>query len=165
MAPKAAAQRSKSYRKRIKDDPEKYAQHLQSEKERYRRRRETGKLKSVSLLSSPGKHIYEKKRWKVNQQRKRAKDRENREIQNYLSMNSPPESPDVQAQDNQNRDVPCARNERGGKAEVKRIPSKPQSKVDAKKEIETEERSTMIFKSRKKSWKMPCKRLISIGKG
>ena len=71
-----------------------------SDKERYRRRRETGKLKSVSLLSSPGKHIYEKKRWKVNQQGKRAKDRENWEIQNYLSMNSPPESPDVQAQDN-----------------------------------------------------------------
>ena len=93
-----------------------------SDKERYRRRRETGKLKSVSLLSSPGKHIYEKKRWKVNQQGKRAKDRENREIQNYLSMNSPPESPDVQAQDNQNRDVPCARNERGGKADSIQTP-------------------------------------------
>lgn len=74
MAPKAAAQRSKSYRKRLKDDPEKYAQYLQSEKERYRRRRETGKLKSVSLLSTR-EHRYEKKRWKV-KQRKRAKDRE-----------------------------------------------------------------------------------------
>ena len=92
-----------------------------SDKERYRRRRETGKLKSVSLLSTR-EHRYEKKRWKVNQQRKRAKDRENREIQNYLSMNSPPESPDVQAQDNQNRDVPCARNERGGKADSIQTP-------------------------------------------
>lgn len=121
MAPKAAAQRSKSYRKRLKDDPEKYAQYLQSEKERYRRRRETGKLKSVSLLSTR-EHRYEKKRWKVNQQRKRAKDREKREIENYLSMSSPPESPDIHTQENQNRDVPNARNERVGMADSVQTP-------------------------------------------
>jgi len=51
MAPKKSTERSRDYRKKMKEDPVKYQQYIDREKERYKTRKETGKLKVISQLS------------------------------------------------------------------------------------------------------------------
>jgi len=48
MASKKSTERSRDYRKKLKGDPVKYQQYVYREKERYKRRKETGKLKVIS---------------------------------------------------------------------------------------------------------------------
>lgn len=95
MAPKSTAQRSKSYRERIKEDPEQYQRYLQKEKERYKNRKETGELKCISQLSKREQRL-QKRQWRINQRNKRAKEKQINNTEKYLSVNTPPVSPTQQ---------------------------------------------------------------------
>ena len=87
----AAAQRSKKYRDKIKEEV-KYEQYLEREKERYKKRKESGQLKSISQLSKREQR-YRRRQWKVNQRNKRDSDKNRASIQSYIAGSTPPESP------------------------------------------------------------------------
>lgn len=87
MAPKSTAQRSKSYRERIKEDPEQYQRYLLKEKERYKNRKETGKLKCISQLSKREQRL-QKRQWRINRRNKRAKEKQINNTEKYLSVNT-----------------------------------------------------------------------------
>ena len=80
MAPKKSTERSRDYRKKLKEDPVKYQQYIDREKERYKRRKETGKLKVISQLSKREQR-QKRKQWRVKQNNKRANDKIRQEVQ------------------------------------------------------------------------------------
>ena len=67
MAPGTSAQRSREHRKKVKEDPEKYQLYLKKEKERYKRRKEEGKLKAKKnfflLTTIPFNFGFERLTW------------------------------------------------------------------------------------------------------
>jgi len=108
MAPKSTGQRSKSYRDRLKDDPEQYQRYLQKEKERYKKRKETGKLQCISQLPKRTQR-YKRRQWRINQRNKRTNDKQIRNMDDYLTVNSPPVSPTQQPEQHNAVPVPIAR--------------------------------------------------------
>ena len=67
MAPGTSAQRSREHRNKVKEDPEKYQLYLKKEKERYKRRKEEGKLKAKKnfflLTTIPFNFGFERLTW------------------------------------------------------------------------------------------------------
>ncbi|MGL5903479.1 MAG: hypothetical protein ACRCZO_12410 [Cetobacterium sp.] len=49
----------------MKKDPERYADYLQKEKERYKKIKESGQIKSVSQLTKREKNL-KKRQWRIN---------------------------------------------------------------------------------------------------
>ena len=95
MAPRTSAQRSKEHREKVKEDPEKYQLYLKKEKERYKRRKEEGKLKAISQRSKK-EQKQQRKKWGVNQRNKRVEDKIRQEAQHHIDANTPPGSPELQ---------------------------------------------------------------------
>lgn len=84
-----AKERARRWRERQKNDPEKHQRYLENEKERYRSRKNSGKLKCISELTERQKRSV-RKRWRKNQKQKREKDKD---IANLITVNTPPDSP------------------------------------------------------------------------
>lgn len=129
MAPKKSTERSRDYRKKLKEDPLKYQQYIDREKERCKRRKETGKLKVISQLSKREQRL-KRKQWRVNQNNKRANDKLRQEIQHYVASNTPPTSPDIpprspvqqgQNSENANHETPSRRGRKKVKANKAKV--------------------------------------------
>lgn len=84
-----AKERARRWRERQKNDPEKHQRYLENEKERYRSRKNSGKLKCISELTERQKRSV-RKRWRKNQKQKREKEKD---IANLITVNTPPDSP------------------------------------------------------------------------
>lgn len=56
----SAAERMRKYRENMKNDPAKYAQYLNREKQRYKKRKETGELRRLVNATIEKKELLEK---------------------------------------------------------------------------------------------------------
>ena len=70
MPAKTGAERLREYRKRLRDDPVKYEEYLKKERERNNKRREEGKLMSVTELSAREQR-QQRKEWRTRQKKHR----------------------------------------------------------------------------------------------
>lgn len=57
----SAAERMRKYLENMKNDPAKYAQYLNKEKQRYKKRKKTGELRSISACNDREKRAIRKK--------------------------------------------------------------------------------------------------------
>ncbi len=64
MRPNSSTIRSKKCREDMRKDPERHAEYLQKETERYKKRKENGQIKSVSQLTKRGKNL-KRRQWRI----------------------------------------------------------------------------------------------------
>lgn len=86
------------WRKRQREDPVKHAAYKEKENQRYKKRKESGQLKSIGELSAREQR-KKRRNWKTNQRAKRQKDKE--QMKGISSQLSPPPSPDHSSSNNQ----------------------------------------------------------------
>lgn len=89
---KAATERKRRQRQKIKEDCVKYDLAKQAEKERSRKRREEKKIKSINDLSERGKR-RQRAEWRKRYHKHATNKKNQRRINNFLMENSPPNSP------------------------------------------------------------------------
>ena len=118
-----SAERSRRWRERQKQDPEKHQKYLQKEKQRYQERKKVGKLKNVEELSEREKRAV-RKQWRKNQQNKRKKDKETK---NLLSSNTPPNSP---CQDLAHEEAPLDGRTSRGRKKIRKDRSKAYREIN-----------------------------------
>ena len=96
--PLTAAERSKRWRDKQKECPEKHTNYLYQEKQRYTKRKSEGKIQPISNLNERGKRSI-RRSWKKNQQNKRKNDTiQKTALQNALT---PPGSPNENENENE----------------------------------------------------------------
>ena len=118
-----SAERSRRWRERQKQDPEKHQKYPQKEKQRYQERKKVGKLKNVEDLSEREKRAV-RKQWRKNQQNKRKKDKETK---NLLSSNTPPNSP---CQDLAHEEAPLDGRTSRGRKKIRKDRSKAYREIN-----------------------------------
>ena len=94
------AERVANWRKRQREDPEKYRQYQLKEKERYKKKKEAGIVKQAKDMS-PRELRYARKHWMKNQRRKRRQDKKIQEDMRQVLSPPPTPSPDRGQDQNQ----------------------------------------------------------------
>lgn len=110
-------ERERIRRAQIKNDPQKYEEQRQKEKERYLKRKAEGKIKLIDDLSDRDKRAKRKK-WNENNKRYRERIKKNKELTAKLMSETPPASP---PNDLENREILNKVNESKQRAGRKRV--------------------------------------------
>ncbi|KAG8267694.1 hypothetical protein J6590_046186 [Homalodisca vitripennis] len=87
---KAAAERKRKQRERLREDPEKYA--MMKEIERSRKRREEKKIPSINDLGERGKR-KQRAEWRKRYHKHAKNKLQQQRIENFVDEQSPPNSP------------------------------------------------------------------------
>lgn len=97
------AERVARWRQRPKEDPEKHQQYKLKEKERYKKKKERGVVKSVTVMNKTERR-HTRRNWRKNQRTKRERDRT---LQAHVNeMLSPPATPTPEDNEEQDRGRP-----------------------------------------------------------
>jgi hypothetical protein len=92
-----SGERAALWRKRQKEDPERHAKYKEKERQRYKKRREEGSLKSINEMNEREKRKT-RRNWRKNQSSKRQRD--NMIIKHVQQQLSPPTSPNTDNPEN-----------------------------------------------------------------
>ncbi|XP_045062811.1 uncharacterized protein LOC121537485 [Coregonus clupeaformis] len=93
MASNTTAQRSRSYRERIKSDPLKYAESLKKDRERYLKKKQQGVVKSVTEMPKREQRKM-RRQWRISQRNRRRKWKMVSAVNSFMAHTTPPPSPD-----------------------------------------------------------------------
>ena len=138
MPPKSVKERSKTWRDRLKEDPEAYQKYLQKERERYKQRKETGSRKLVQDMT-PREHRKQTKAWRKHQIDHREKCRK---IDEACDV-TPPHSP------HRNLQLPESHQKRKGRKNVRRDRAKAYRTIEhLKVKLDTAHKSVKKLQKR-----------------
>ncbi|XP_045199124.2 uncharacterized protein LOC123553489 [Mercenaria mercenaria] len=101
--PLTGAERNRLYRQKLREDPERYAEYLRKERQRYAKRKESGEIKTIDELSARGQRV-QRKRWRHRKRRERS--RKQNPVQESTSELTPPPTPSpfpIVMRDSENR--------------------------------------------------------------
>ncbi|XP_045063797.1 uncharacterized protein LOC123481960 [Coregonus clupeaformis] len=93
MASNTTAQRSRSYRERIKSYPLKYAESLKKDRERYLKKKQQGVVKSVTEMPKREQRKM-RRQWRISQRNRRRKWKMVSAVNSFMAHTTPPPSPD-----------------------------------------------------------------------
>jgi hypothetical protein len=141
--PLSAAERAKRFRDKIKSDPARHEQYIQSEKDRYKARRERGDFDLTQKTERERRQI--RRTWR--ETKRRAKKSKNMLVRGFqfMTANSPMTSPEHSAENEPN----VTPQSRRGRKKMRRERSKAYRKIaQLEKSIKEKERVITRYKKR-----------------
>ncbi|KAG8311695.1 hypothetical protein J6590_037305 [Homalodisca vitripennis] len=152
---KAAAERKRKQRERLREDPEKYAMMKEKEKERSRKRREEKKIPSINDFSERGKR-KQRAEWRKRYHKHAKNKLQQQRIENFVDEQSPPNSPSAAT------DLhiePVFKNQRGNKNDSRKKDFEKRDKY--MKKIKLLEKQLKHQKKKAEKWKKKHSRVVS----
>ena len=164
----SAAERLRKYRAEIKADPIRYAEYLQKERERYQKRKEDGKIKSIAELSNREKR-RKRKDWRKKKHEQKKRQLKVKLGMQYIGQNTPPRTPEsaneIQPEQILQEQPPRETRRERGRKKVKRSRSAAYRTIEIlKKEIIKKEKAAEKYRKRYERLKKKTETSVSKAK-